>query len=150
MVNERSRQTYFGALNYQTKEFLLREYDGANGASTIAFMKYLRSKFRGKRIVLIWDEATYHKSREIKEFLASVNQGKAENEWELTCILLAPNCPEQNPVEDVWLHGKNFLRSFWYRLQSFSTVKWLFKFALSHQKFAFPKIDQYSPRSILI
>jgi len=150
IVNERNRQTYFGALNYQTKEFILREYDGANGASTIAFMKYLRSKFRGKRIVLIWDGATYHKSREIKEFLTSVNQGKTENEWELTCILLAPNCPEQNPVEDVWLHGKNFLRSFWYRLQSFSTVKWLFNFALSHQKFAFPKIDQYSPRSILI
>ena len=111
IVNERNRQTYFGALNYQTKEFILREYDVANGTSTIEFMKYLRSKFCGKRIMLIWDRATYHKSREIKKFLDSVNQGKEENEWELTCILLAPNCPEQNPVEDVWLHGKNFLRS---------------------------------------
>ncbi|MEN9234369.1 MAG: hypothetical protein Q6J74_09785, partial [Gloeomargarita sp. DG02_1_bins_92] len=32
---------------------------------------------------------------------------------------------EQNPVEDVWLQGKNFLRGFWHRLKSFSTVKWL-------------------------
>jgi len=65
-------------------------------------------------------------------------------------MLFAPNCPQQNPVEDVWLHGKNVLRCFWYRLRSFSVVKWLFKFPLSHQKFTSPKIDQYAPRSILI
>ena len=36
---------------------------------------------------------SFHKSREIKEFLAVVSQGKAANEWELTCMLLPPNCP---------------------------------------------------------
>jgi len=43
-------------------------------------------------MVLIWDGATYHKSGEIKGFLAAVNQGKAANEWELTYIFLGPNC----------------------------------------------------------
>jgi transposase len=124
--------------------------NGANSASTIDFVKYLREKFCGQRMVLIWDGAAHHKAREIKAYLTLVNQGKEEKEWELTCMLFAPNCPQQNPVEDVWLHGKNVLRSFWYRLRSFSIVKWLFKFALSHQKFTFPKIDQYAPRSILI
>jgi len=97
IANERNRQTYFGALNSQTKELILQEYDVANGASTIdsvaIFIKHLRSKFHGKRIVFIWDGVTHHKLREIKEFLAAVNPGKAANEWELTCMLLAPNCP---------------------------------------------------------
>ncbi len=81
----------------------------------------------------------------VKEFLALMNQGKEQSEWQLTCILFAPNSPEQNPVEDVWLQGKNFLRNFWQRLKSFSIVKWLFQFCLSHQKFDFPKIGQSYP-----
>jgi len=35
MANERRRQTYFGALNDQTKEFILREYAGANIAKQV-------------------------------------------------------------------------------------------------------------------
>jgi hypothetical protein len=27
-------------------------------------------------------------------------------------MLFAPNCPQQNPVEDVGLHGKHVLRIF--------------------------------------
>ena len=30
MTNQRERQTYFGALNYQTKEFFVREYEAGN------------------------------------------------------------------------------------------------------------------------
>ncbi|MBW4539458.1 MAG: transposase [Myxacorys chilensis ATA2-1-KO14] len=26
------------------------------------------------------------------------------------CICFAPNAPEQNPIEDVWLQAKNYLR----------------------------------------
>jgi len=149
ILNQRNRQTYFGALNYQTKEFVLREYATANGENTVDFMKYLQSKYPGKRIVLIWDGASYHKSEDIKAFLASVNEDKDCTEWQFTCILFAPHSPEQNPVEDVWLQGKNFLRSIWHMLKSFPAVKWLFEFCLDHQKFDFSKIEKYSPDSIL-
>jgi transposase len=70
MANERRRQTYFGALNDETKEFILREYAGASSASTIDFVKYLRERFCGQRMVLIWDGAAYYKAREIKAYLA--------------------------------------------------------------------------------
>jgi hypothetical protein len=70
MANERRRQTYFGALSDQTKEFILREYADANNTSTIDFVKYLREKFCGQRMVFIEDGATYHKAREIKAYLA--------------------------------------------------------------------------------
>lgn len=73
-----------------------------------------------------------HKSDEIKEFLASVNDRNEPEQWLITCILFAPNAPEQNPVEDVWLQAKNFLRKFWTLCKSFSGVKWLLKFFTNH------------------
>ncbi len=145
ILNEKERQTYFGALNYQTKEFIVHAYSGGNGVNTVNFMKYLQAECSGKRIALIWDGASYHKSAEVKNFLAQVNHGYEESKWQFTCILFAPNCPEQNPVEDVWLQAKNFLRKSWHLCKSFAVVKWLFNFFTEHQKFDFPKLKQYQP-----
>ncbi|MBD2342274.1 transposase [Calothrix sp. FACHB-156] len=108
-------------------------------------MKYLQTQCLGKRIALIWDGASYHKSAEVKNFLAQLNHGYEESKWQFTCILFAPNCPEKNPVEDVWLQAKNFLRKSWHLCKSFPVVKWLFNFFTEHQKFDFPKLKQYQP-----
>jgi transposase len=145
--NERKKQTYYGALNYQSKEFVLKDYETGNSENTVDFMKYLQGEYKDKRIVLIWDGATYHKSKSVKDFLTSENHGKDRAEWSLTCILFAPHSPEQNPVEDVWLHGKNGLRSIWHLLTSFPAVTYLFEFCLNYQKFDFDKIKWYSPCS---
>jgi len=59
------------------------------------------------RLAISWDGATYHKSQELREYLELVNDGKSPEEWQINCILFAPNAPEQNPVEDIWLQGKN-------------------------------------------
>lgn len=143
--NEKERQTYFGGLNYQTKEFVIREYSAGNSENTVAFIKNLQLQCPGQRIVVIWDGASYHKSDEMKAFLASVNEGYESAQWQVTCILFAPNAPQQNPVEDVWLQAKNFLRKFWHLCKSFLVVKWLFKFFTADQKFDFPKLKQYVP-----
>jgi transposase len=110
-------------------------------------MEYLEKQHLHQRIALIWDGASYHRSQEIKDFLAEKNAGKAESQWQFTCILFAPNAPAQNPVEDVWLQAKNFLRRFWYLCRSFPVVKYLFKFFTDRQTFDFSKIEQYSPCS---
>jgi len=73
--NIKDRQTYFGALDYQTKEFMIRAYPAGNSSSTIEFIKYLQSQRPQQRIALIWDGAKHHKSDEIKEFLAAANDG---------------------------------------------------------------------------
>jgi hypothetical protein len=49
--------------------------NGANSASTIDSVKYLRGKFCGQRMVFIGDGATYHKAREINEHLALKTSG---------------------------------------------------------------------------
>lgn len=103
----------------------------------------MRSQYSGKRIALIWDGASDHKSDEVKAFLATINQNYSPEHWPITCILLAPNAPEQNPTEDIWLQTKNFVRKYWHLCKSFSVLKWLFKFFTNHQKFDFPKLYKY-------
>jgi len=147
--NIKDRQTYIGALDYQTHKFLVHEYPAGNSSSTKHFIEYLQNQYPGQRIVLIWDGASYHRASEIKEFLASVNADHEPEKWPITCIRFAPNAPEQNPVEDVWLQAKNFLRKFWPWCKSFSVIKWLFKFFTNYQEFDFPKLHQYTPYSNL-
>jgi len=75
-------------------------------------IKYLPYKYKGRRIILIWDEASYHKYGEFRDFLSTVNGDKKPENWSITCILFALNSPQQNPVEDIWLQAKNFLRKY--------------------------------------
>lgn len=141
--NEKDRQTYFGALNYQSKEFTIEAYPSGNGESTVKFVKNLQCKYQDKKIVLIWDGASYHRFGEFREYLAQVNQASLADHLEITCILFAPNAPQQNPVEDIWLQAKNFLRKYWYLCKSFWAVKKLFELFYDSSKFDFPKIHQY-------
>ena len=141
--NEKERQTYYGALDYYTKEFSLHPYDSGNTKNTIEFIKYLQQQKGDKRLVLIWDGASYHRSKDLREYLEKVNGDLPEEEWRVTCIRFAPNAPEQNPVEDVWLQTKNFVRTQYHRCKSFKGVKSLFEFFVDGQVFDFPKLNQY-------
>lgn len=141
--NEKERQTYFGALNYQTKEFTIEAYPAGNGESTVKFVKNLQRKYLNKKVVLIWDGASYHRFGEFREYLAEVNRVSLPENREITCILFAPNAPQQNPVEDIWLQGKNFLRKYWYLCKSFRAVKKLFDLFYDSSEFDFPKIHKY-------
>jgi transposase len=143
ITNERQKQTYYGALNISTQEFFIKDFDQGNSDATIAFLQNLLAKCPQSRIALIWDGASYHRSQAIKDYLASVNQGLEESEWMITCLRFAPNDPRQNPVEDVWLQVKRFIRAFYYLCQSFSTVKWLFELISHHWIFKFPKVFMY-------
>ena len=61
----------------------------------------------------------------------------------VACLRFVPNAPEQNPVEDIWLLGKNLMRKFAYRCKSLAIVKRLFMFFLNRQIFGFPKNYMY-------
>lgn len=66
-------------------------------------LNYLRSLDRQARLLVIWDGASYHRSHQLREFLATVNAGLPFEDWKIECIRFAPHAPEQNPVEDIWL-----------------------------------------------
>lgn len=150
MDNERNRQTYFGALNYHNHEFTMKSYPSGNGISTVEFVKYLQNKYAGSKLILIWDGASYHKFGEFRDYLEEVNCQTTANDWLITCILFAPNAPEQNPVEDVWLQAKNFLRKYWHLCRSFQAIKILFELFANGQRFDFPKVYFYQSVAQLI
>ncbi len=41
VINQRQKQTYYGALNLYTHKFLIKPFDQGNSQSTIAFLQYL-------------------------------------------------------------------------------------------------------------
>jgi transposase len=143
ITNERCKQTYYGAVDLRTQQCLVQAAERGNSEHTIAFVEYLLNQYSNSRIALIWDGATYHRSQEFKDYLESVNQGLDESEWKITCIRFAAHDPKQNPMEDIWLQGKRFIREHYHLCTSFNVAKFLFEFVTHRQSFDFPKLYTY-------
>lgn len=143
VASEKQRQTYFGAFDYYTKQFFVNAYERGNTDNTIAFLNYLQTLAPQARLLIIWDGASYHRSQALREFLDSLNANRPPEQWQITCIRLAPHAPEQNPVEDIWLQAKQFIRKFYMLCKSFAVVKYLFEFLTHLQCFTFPKAFMY-------
>lgn len=88
MKNQRERQTYCGAVDLYSREFLIRAYDRADSVSIVSFLKYLRNKRKGLKLLMIWDMASYHRYSEMKKYLEEINKGLEEKDWKITCIFL--------------------------------------------------------------
>ena len=66
-----------------------------NTEALIRFLRPLRSCFRGKKVILVWDRLNAHKSKEMARYLAR------QRRW-LRVEWLPPYAPELNPVETLW------------------------------------------------
>jgi transposase len=144
MTNFRERQTYYGAIEHMDGEVTVAPYPAGNGDHTVAFLHLLQQKYAGKRLVLLWDGATYHKGAEMQTYLQNVNAGLDPDEWQVICIVFAPNAPEQNPMEDIWLKAKQFVRKNWHKCNIFSKVKEIFLNSINNQSFDFKKLHMYA------
>lgn len=133
-----------------TGKVAIKACRNTNGESLTGFIDYLRQLYCDKKLVIIWDGASYHVGSEMQSYLAQVNDGLEEDEWQIRCLLFAPNAPEQNPIEDIWLQGKNFVRSHWHLCDKFSKVKDLFLKFIQNAQFSFPKLRMYYPNPDLM
>ena len=91
MTNQRERQTYFGALNYQTKQFFVREYGAGNSANTVLFVKDLQSLNTGAIILIFWDGQVIINTQKCEKILAWLIRMREKSEWLIRCELFAPN-----------------------------------------------------------
>jgi transposase len=148
--NKRLRQTYYGAVNLKTHQFHLKEYDAGNATNTVDYVKFLQTLYPKSKIWLIWDGASYHRFSEMRDYLVEVNVGLDEKDWRVNCILFAPNAPEQNPVEDIWLKGKNWLRKHFAQNRTFAQVKQCFSAYLKDKFFDLDKFSWYMPNPQMI
>jgi len=145
--NEKEKQTYYGALDYVTGQVIAKPYPNGNTENTIKFVQELIREYinlqQAEQIIIIWDGALYHRSQEFRNYLDQINQETTEQKWLVKCFRLAPNAPEQNPIEEVWLQGKEMLRTYWHLCQDFKVVKWLFEWTINNNLFNFPKLSMY-------
>lgn len=142
--NIRERQTYYGAIDLVNHAFHVCPFPKGDSVYTVKFVHYLHDQYPDAKLLLIWDGAKYHQYAEMQTYLQEINNGLSPHDWKVTCELLAPNAPEQNPVEDIWLRGKNFLRKHFYKHKTFAQVKAAFLKFLQTTRFDFPKLSLYS------
>ncbi len=138
IANERQRQTYYGAINYATRELTIRPYKTGDSEATIHFLTYLCAQHPGKKVTIVWDGAPYHRSTAIHTFLATINGEKSEDERPIHVIQFAPYAPFQNPIESMWLKGKQFLRTFGNQAKTFADIKRIFVEYLNKKVCLFP------------
>ena len=143
MTNFRERQTWYGAINCYTGQFLVADYDAGNTINTINFVDNILKKYPSSRHIFIWDGASCHTSNDFQKYLKTVNAGLPESSWKVKCIKFAPNAPQQNPVEDIWLQAKSFVRKNFLYIDTFQDAVRMFKDFLSDKVFGFDKIKSY-------
>ena len=91
----RQRLNLHGAINAETMEMTVIESEAANKDSTVQLLEMIDKKYEGSdEIIVILDNATYHRSQEVKE----VEQESAR----LKLVYLPPYSPELNLIERVW------------------------------------------------
>ena len=148
--NEKTRQTYFGCVNILNGQAFVEKYSSGNAENTVKFLKKLVAKFPTDRLLLLWDKATYHTGNLVKEYLGEINSGLAKKDWKLTLELLPTAAPEENPIETIWLKGKNHVRSMFDKCENFSDVKNIFEEYVSTNIFDFNKMNNFGTFSIII
>lgn len=144
--NQRDRQTYYGAIDAYSGELVVIPMEAGTTEWTRIFVDYLRQHYEGKRLIICWDGASYHRSTDVREYLEGVNWGHAREQWPIECIQFAPHAPEQNPIEHVWQQAKEYVRKQWHRCQEhFQSITDLFEEALNTMTFDFSKLRMYLP-----
>ena len=143
IINERERQTYYGALDLLSKRVFIDAQEKGNTTCTLAYLQFLQHQFPDQRLIVLWDGASYHCAQEVKAALNALNSGLSEAQWRIHCIRFAPNDPTQNPIEDVWLQAKTWVRRMAGLKPSFIGLKALFEQFCALEIFDFPKMHMY-------
>ena len=123
ILNERERQTYYGVVNLLSGSPFVMPADKGDGEHTVLFLKALRRNFQGRRLFILWDRASYHRGDLVNAYLTDLNGERPEQERLIHLEYFAPHAPEQNPMEDVWLAAKTWLRKHWGLFETFQQVK---------------------------
>jgi len=95
------RQNYFGAWNVCSKKEHLIELDWQNTTTIIYALEELKKLYPNKKLMIIWDNASWHRSKELRSHLGEGN--KFSN---IKLVWLPPYAPDHNPQEHIWKFAK--------------------------------------------
>lgn len=87
-----------GAINPRNGTLFSLIFDGFNSDTFIYYIKWLlKSVDTKKKIVLVLDNASSHKSKKVRAFIE-------KHKERIELLFLPPYSPDLNPVERVWKH----------------------------------------------
>lgn len=85
-----------GAVNPRDGALLSLIFDGFDSNTFVYYLKWLLKKCKtDKKIVLMLDNATSHKSHKVKKFIK-------EQKGRIELLYLPPYSPDLNPIERIW------------------------------------------------
>ena len=81
-----------------------------------------------------WGGASYHRQQAMRTFLETIQANRPPDPWKICCMRLAPYTPQENPVEDIGLKGKTFVRTHALWTTNFEPIKDLFVEGIRRKK----------------
>ena len=95
----------------RTSRFYWKQTDRGNSQQFIYFLHQLRKASPDKKLMIILDNSSIHKSKKVRAFVT-------KHDW-LELFFLPPYSPEYNPIERFWL----WLKQKVYGCKSFTRIE---------------------------
>lgn len=97
--NKRDRRCLYGFLNVKTGQEHAFKTHYTNSEMTVKILKKLLNIYPNQKIVIVWDNAPWHRSRIVRDFLEA-------NPERFHLFAFPPYYPDENPQEHVWKTGR--------------------------------------------
>lgn len=123
-------QSYVGALNQKTGRHHCIPVPWQTSETIANALETLIAEYPNKSICIIWDNATWHKGKKLRERLGS---GNALDRVHL--VNLPPYAPDENPEEHVWKVGKDAIANE--AFDTFDQLKERFVAAVTNRTFSY-------------
>lgn len=92
---QRKSVKVFACIDLYTSSLIYERSETFNAINYLHFLATIKQKYRGRKVHLIHDNASYHTDARITEWF------DLNRKW-ITQHRLPPYCPELNPAEKVW------------------------------------------------
>ncbi|MDO5082320.1 MAG: IS630 family transposase [Arachnia propionica] len=123
-------QSYIGFLHETDGSVDLIALDWQDSDNIVNALTELTLTYPTKRIVIVWDNATWHTSKHLRSHLGEGNP--LEN---IHLINLPPYAPDHNPIEHVWNEAKNHISN--QQRASFTETRHAFETYITNNKFPY-------------
>lgn len=97
---DKEAMSFYGALDVTTGKEIVQQTLRQTSEYTVKFLRKLEKIYQGKKVLLIWDGAPWHRGK-VKDYLKEKNK-----KWKLELMYFPPYSPDFNPQEQVWKKAK--------------------------------------------
>lgn len=133
---EKDAWSFYGALNIKSGQCHVRDFPWQNSVNTVSFLRGLERIYQGKKVLLIWDGAPWHRG-EVKKYLK-----EKPKKWQLHIIYFPAYSPDLNPQEKVWKDSREHTTHN--SEQNFQDKLYAFRQYITGKRFKTNFLDKYA------